>query len=207
MSDSDTPPIRDRPDLDSPTEEPLGLKNPLLPARSLGLNQRFLVPLGAQSLSVLDASIFQSDRIQRDFLDSPFQDSPFFSDVDLISVPTSGLTSSSEQQAQDKRDAVPQSEEMWGQRSPFLTPNLEVGLEQPIQVQRSPVEIQQSISESSIQRSQDTAFAPPFENISESPNQPHQSTGQSNNSALNANSVHQVSLSEKSSHPFLMQVR
>jgi hypothetical protein len=93
MINSDMPLFRDsgkqipdgnRPAPDTfPAEEPLGLKNPLLPAQPLGLNQRFLVPLGARSLSVLDASIFQSDGIQRDFLDSPFQDSPFFSTSDL----------------------------------------------------------------------------------------------------------------------------
>jgi hypothetical protein len=96
MSDAEMSQLRDsakqtpdgnRPEPDALSiEEPLGLKNPLLSAKPLGLNQQFLVPLGAQSLSVLDASIFQGNGIQRDFLDSPFQDSPFFPEVSLTST-------------------------------------------------------------------------------------------------------------------------
>ena len=214
MADSDTPLFRDRPDWNSPAEEPLGLKNPLLPARSLGLNQRFLVPLGAQSLSVLDASIFQSDGIQRDFLDNPFHDSPFFSDVDSTSISVDAVSvdavsvdglSSQGKKAQDAiqlqqspaatlgstspepqvlRNEVPQSEEMQGQRSQL------------------PAEPQQSTSEPDIQRSPDKAFAPSSKNISESPDQPQQLTSQSNNPALNVEATQQTSSGKKEQPSF-----
>jgi len=214
MSDSDTPLFRDRPELDASAEEPLGLKNPLLPARSLGLNQRFLVPLGAQSLSVLDASIFQSDGIQRDFLDNPFHDSPFFSDVDSTSISVDAVSvdavsvdglSSQGKKAQDAiqlqqspaatlgstspepqvlRNEVPQSEEMQGQRSQL------------------PAEPQQSASKPDIQRSPDKAFAPSSENISESPDQPQQLTSQSNNPALNVEATQQTSSGKKEQPSF-----
>lgn len=61
-----------------PAEDPLGLKQPLLSAQSVGVNQQFLVPLGARSLSVLDPYLISSNPIQADFLDNPFLDSPFF---------------------------------------------------------------------------------------------------------------------------------
>jgi hypothetical protein len=53
-------------------EEPLGLKEPL------GIIQRFIVPLGARSLTVLDPSIFLHDSIQEDSFSSLVQDSPLF---------------------------------------------------------------------------------------------------------------------------------
>jgi hypothetical protein len=55
-----------------PEEEALGLKEPL------GIIQRFIVPLGARSLTVLDPSIFLRGEIQEDSFQSSVQDSPRF---------------------------------------------------------------------------------------------------------------------------------
>ncbi|MEO0841531.1 MAG: hypothetical protein AAF063_21820, partial [Cyanobacteria bacterium J06643_5] len=51
------------------SSEPLGNKKPLLP--------QFLVPLGAQSISILQPKIF-SPKFVDDFYSSSFEDSPFF---------------------------------------------------------------------------------------------------------------------------------
>ncbi|MEL6463207.1 MAG: hypothetical protein AAFQ91_34190, partial [Cyanobacteria bacterium J06621_15] len=53
------------------SSEPLGNKKPLLP--------QFLVPLGAQSISILQPKIF-SPKFVDDFYSSSFEDSPFFED-------------------------------------------------------------------------------------------------------------------------------
>lgn len=75
MTDSDMPSSYDR--TNPPEEEPLGLKNPLRPARTLGINQQFIRPLGARSLSILDPSIFLSRQLD-DSVNLLFQESPFF---------------------------------------------------------------------------------------------------------------------------------
>ncbi|UBF30556.1 hypothetical protein K9N68_35865 (plasmid) [Kovacikia minuta CCNUW1] len=83
MAASDSPSSHSQSETEAlPAVEPLGLKQPLLPTKPLGVNQQFLVPLGARSLSVLDPTIFSSNLIQADFLDNPFQDSPFFASPD-----------------------------------------------------------------------------------------------------------------------------
>ena len=62
--------------------EPLGIKAPLLPPKALGQSVpalQFMTPLGANSLTVLDGSLFSSDRlIQRTELSPSFDNSPFF---------------------------------------------------------------------------------------------------------------------------------
>jgi hypothetical protein len=55
-------------------EEPLGLKEPL------GIIQQFIVPLGANALTVLDPSIFLHGEIQEDSFRSSVQDSPLFAE-------------------------------------------------------------------------------------------------------------------------------
>ena len=198
MSDSDAPLFRNRP-VESPAEEPLGLKNPLLPARSLGLNQRFLVPLGARSLSVLDASIFQSDGIQRDFLDSPFQDSPFFSDADLTPVSVGSQEPKKQNSIQLQRSSTTST----NLTAPETQVLRDAGVPQSeMQEQRSPAETQQSASKPDIQRSQDTAFAPSFDNISKSSDQPQQSTYQLDNPALSVETLPQISPNKNNQSSF-----
>ncbi|MEO0867601.1 MAG: hypothetical protein AAFY17_03960, partial [Cyanobacteria bacterium J06642_11] len=67
--------------------EPLGIKHPLLPHQPLGqtaLNLQFMVPAGANPISVLDPAIFSSDSpIQRAELQQPFEELPFFQPTDL----------------------------------------------------------------------------------------------------------------------------
>ncbi|WP_404786882.1 hypothetical protein [Altericista sp. CCNU0014] len=60
-----------------PEEEPLGLKEPLLPARPIGIIQRFLVPLGANPLTVLDPLLFGFGEEAQEPLSNLFQGFPF----------------------------------------------------------------------------------------------------------------------------------
>ena len=64
--------------------ESLSKKDPLSPHKPLGENQgltpQFLVPLGVQSLSILDPTIFSSKNSESDFSNNLFEDSPFFSE-------------------------------------------------------------------------------------------------------------------------------
>jgi hypothetical protein len=66
----------------APKERPLGIQQPLLPSAPLGqslLQPKFLSPLGARSLTVLDPAVFRSTEQSTAFdWQSPFQDSPFF---------------------------------------------------------------------------------------------------------------------------------
>ncbi|MDZ8086082.1 MAG: hypothetical protein RMY16_11040 [Nostoc sp. DedQUE12b] len=62
----------------------LSKKDALSPHKPLGSNQgltpQFLVPLGVQSLSILDPTIFSSKNSESDFSNNLFEDSPFFSE-------------------------------------------------------------------------------------------------------------------------------
>jgi hypothetical protein len=78
MAPSDSPNPHSHAEVVAPAAKPLGVKKPLLPAQPLGINQQFLVPLGARSLSVLDPSLSSPHSIQADLIDNSFQDSPFF---------------------------------------------------------------------------------------------------------------------------------
>lgn len=64
------------------SSEPLGIQHPLLPAQSLGQrvpNLKFMVPLGAQPLAVLNPSIFFSEGgSEYAEVAQPFAESPFF---------------------------------------------------------------------------------------------------------------------------------
>ncbi|MBN4003331.1 hypothetical protein [Nostoc sp. LPT] len=64
--------------------ETLNKKDPLLSPKPLGgdeeLTPQFLVPLGVQSLSILDPTIFSSKNSELDFSNNLFEDSPFFSE-------------------------------------------------------------------------------------------------------------------------------
>ncbi|MFN6527216.1 hypothetical protein [Nostoc sp. ChiSLP03a] len=64
--------------------ESLSKKDTLSPHKPLGSNQgltpQFLVPLGVQSLSILDPIIFSSKNSESDFSNNLFEDSPFFSE-------------------------------------------------------------------------------------------------------------------------------
>ncbi|MEW5861521.1 MAG: hypothetical protein AB1861_29760 [Cyanobacteriota bacterium] len=65
-------------------QEPLGIKNPLLPPNPLGqnlLNPKFLHPLGARSINVFNPSAFFSEEMADEFPpDNPFKNSPFFAE-------------------------------------------------------------------------------------------------------------------------------
>ncbi|NEQ20292.1 MAG: hypothetical protein F6K28_13815 [Microcoleus sp. SIO2G3] len=88
--------------LDAPLDrsEPLGIKNPLLPPRTLGQtepNLQFMLPLGARPLAVLDPSIFFPEggseyaEIGQSFAESPFfdtSDSTSYSDNSTERIPT-----------------------------------------------------------------------------------------------------------------------
>jgi hypothetical protein len=91
----------------TPAEASLGLKQPLLPAKPLGINQQFLVPLGARSLSVLDLSLSSSNSIQADFIDNPFQDSPFFPTPEPATEASSAAESIAPNTAAVNRAAAP----------------------------------------------------------------------------------------------------
>ena len=73
----------DRPTVPSPpaADPPLGIQRPFLPSMPLGqsmLQPKFLTPLGAQPLSILQPAIFSSGDADGVAEESPFQDSPFF---------------------------------------------------------------------------------------------------------------------------------
>ncbi len=76
--------------------EPLGLKNPLLPPRRLGqtfLSPKFLSPLGATPLAVLDTSAFFSQEIPGyNPPDTSFQDFPFFGETRSLPEPPETAT-------------------------------------------------------------------------------------------------------------------
>ncbi|MFE1745570.1 hypothetical protein [Coleofasciculus sp. H7-2] len=72
------------PDGETIPQEPLGIKNPLLPPNPLGqklLNPKFLHPLGARSITVFNPSGFFSEEMSDEFPpDNPFKNSPFFAE-------------------------------------------------------------------------------------------------------------------------------
>jgi hypothetical protein len=62
------------------SDEPLGIKSPLLPPAPLGqsiIRRQFLVPLGARPIAILDPSIFLQ-RSDYDFPSDSFQETAFF---------------------------------------------------------------------------------------------------------------------------------
>lgn len=63
-------------------ETPLGIRQPLMPDTPLGqplLQPKFITPLGARSLSVLDPGVFLAAQRSNELdWQSPFEDSPFF---------------------------------------------------------------------------------------------------------------------------------
>lgn len=67
------------------TEEPLGIKNPLLGPNPLGQNlisPKFLYPLGASPIAVLDTSNFVSREVaEYERPDNSFKESPFFEEA------------------------------------------------------------------------------------------------------------------------------
>ncbi|AKG20503.1 hypothetical protein [Calothrix sp. 336/3] len=72
--------------LQTENAENLGIKDPILPAKPLGqttLTPQFIVPLGTQSISILDQNIFSPKLENNDVLGGDFQDSPFFSDYQV----------------------------------------------------------------------------------------------------------------------------
>ncbi|MEH1778443.1 MAG: hypothetical protein V7L26_04720 [Nostoc sp.] len=85
MAKSNNAPLSEtaQPKLAKSTES-LSKKDPLLPHKPLGGNQgltpQFLVPLGVQSLSILEQTIFSSKNSESDFSNNLFEDSPFFSE-------------------------------------------------------------------------------------------------------------------------------
>ncbi|MEX0271132.1 hypothetical protein AB3R30_18505 [Leptolyngbyaceae cyanobacterium UHCC 1019] len=85
-----------------PVETPLGIQQPLLPSVPLGqamLQPKFFTPLGAQSLRVLDPSIFLAvPDLAVPSEELPFQDSPFF-DAPKSTPPESRLSQSTPSQS------------------------------------------------------------------------------------------------------------
>lgn len=85
MAESNNAPLSEtyQPKLTKSTES-LSKKDTLSPHKPLrgnqGLTPQFLVPLGAQSLSILDPTIFSSKNSELDFSNNQFEDSPFFSE-------------------------------------------------------------------------------------------------------------------------------
>ncbi|MEP0857038.1 hypothetical protein, partial [Trichocoleus sp. DQ-U1] len=79
-----TEPRNNFPDGETIPQEPLGIKNPLLPPNPLGqnlLNPKFLHPLGARSITVFNPSGFFSEEVADEFPpDNPFKNSPFFAE-------------------------------------------------------------------------------------------------------------------------------
>ncbi|MBD2541325.1 hypothetical protein [Coleofasciculus sp. FACHB-SPT36] len=79
-----TEPRNNFPDGETIPQEPLGIKNPLLPPNPLGqnlLNPKFLHPLGARSITVFNPSGFLSEEVADEFPpDNPFKNSPFFAE-------------------------------------------------------------------------------------------------------------------------------
>lgn len=85
MAQSNNPLLNETSQLEVTTlTESLGNKHPMSSPKLLGGNQgltwQFLVPLGAQSLSILDPTIFSSKNSELDFSNNLFKDSPFFSE-------------------------------------------------------------------------------------------------------------------------------
>jgi hypothetical protein len=107
MAESNNAPLSetDQPKLTESTES-LSKKDSLSPHKPLGGNQgltpQFLVPLGVQSLSILDPTIFSSKNSESDFSNNLFEDSPFFSEY-RAATPKHNATK------QVSRDLVPSS--------------------------------------------------------------------------------------------------
>ncbi|MBD1928520.1 hypothetical protein H6F74_20035 [Trichocoleus sp. FACHB-90] len=80
----DTQPQNNLPDGETTSQEPLGFKNPLLPANPLGQNfisRKFLYPLGARAITAFDPSVFFSREMPDEVPpDNPFDNSPFFAE-------------------------------------------------------------------------------------------------------------------------------
>ncbi|MBD2005286.1 MULTISPECIES: hypothetical protein [Cyanophyceae] len=80
----DTHPHNNLPNGETTSQEPLGFKNPLLPANPLGQNfisRKFLYPLGARAITAFDPSVFFSREMPDEVPpDNPFDNSPFFAE-------------------------------------------------------------------------------------------------------------------------------
>ncbi len=121
----------------TPAEPPLGIQQPLLPPVPLGqsmLQLKFFTPLGAQSLRVLDPSIFlPASNLAFTSEESPFQDSPFFDAPDSFTPSRSTVPTVQTQPQPRPRKPAP-SEINLPTTAPFE------GIAETSPIEKSPIE-------------------------------------------------------------------